>query len=308
MNIIFMGSAQFAVPCLDALVKSQHKIIEVITQPDKPSGRGLEIHSCPIATYAKSCGLNIYQPKSIRKAEAIDHIAKLSPDLICVVAYGKILPGELLAIPKLGCINVHGSLLPKYRGAAPINWAIANGERVSGVTTMYMNEGMDEGDMLLAGSIPIGPDETAIELHDRLAPLGASLLIETLDGMIAGSVQRIRQDPALATYAPIINKGDGRIDWKLDAQVIYNRIRAFTPWPGSFTTLSGKLLRIHSARLVPNCAGELPGHVIETSEKIIVSCGVGAIDIRELQMEGKRRMNAKDFICGHKLKIGTVFL
>jgi methionyl-tRNA formyltransferase len=304
LNIIFMGSAPFAVPSLDALVKSRHEVKGVVTQPCKPAGRGMHMRECAVAEYARNAGLALYQPKSVRKPEALDHLKEFAPDLIVVVAYGKILPRALLDIPPMGCINVHASLLPKYRGAAPINWAIAHGEKTTGVTTMFIDEELDAGDMLLTASTPIDSCETANMLHDRLADMGADLLVQTIDGLLGGSVIPVPQDHARASFAPIMKKEDGHIDWSLSAMEIYDRIRAFTPWPGTFTLLQGKKLRVHEAAPIECEHGSKPGTIIQAKDSVSVACGKGALYILEMQAEGGKRMPAADFLRGHKLQEG----
>ncbi len=306
LKIVFMGSARFAVPCLDALIDSRHDIIMVVAQTCKPAGRGMQMRECAVAEHAKEKELPLYQPASVKRDECLKHISDLKPDLIVVVAYGKILPKELLEIPPMGCINVHASLLPKYRGAAPINWAIAHGERETGVTTMFIDEQLDSGDMLLAASTPIDECETASQLHDRLASMGAELLVKTIEGLIEGSIERRPQDHAKATYAPIIKKDDGHIDWSMDAEEIYNRMRAFTPWPGSFTFLGDRKLRIHEAAPIDLDHREPPGTVIEAGQHITVACGGGALCILELQLEGGKKMPAADFLRGHKFEEGDI--
>lgn len=301
-----MGSAAFAVPSLDALIRSGHHVIEVVTQPDKPAGRGMKITACPVAACAAKHGLAPYQPKGVRKPDVIDHFKKLSPDLIVVVAYGKMLPREFLDIPPLGCVNVHSSLLPKYRGAAPINWAIVNGETETGVTTMRISEKMDAGDILLAEKVAIGADEDAVQLHDRLAPLGAELLLRTIDAIEAGTVKGIPQDHSKATPAPIIKKDDGRIDWAMGAREIYNRVRGFKPWPGTFTSIGGKMLRIHGAKVSSIAADGKPGGVIEAGGALVVACGSGALELTEVQLEGKKKMSAADFLRGHRIEKGVM--
>ncbi|MFA5812277.1 MAG: methionyl-tRNA formyltransferase, partial [bacterium] len=239
--------------------------------------------------------------------DVIEHFRGLAPDLLVIVAYGKILPRALIDIPRLGSINVHASLLPKYRGAAPINWAIANGERETGVTTMYINEGLDAGDMLLSASTPIGSEETALELHDRLATIGAALLTETVKKIEAGKIEPVPQDHSKATFAPILKKKDGRIDWQMPAFAIANRVRGFSPWPGTFTSLNQKTVRVHKAQAAEISHCEKPGTVIEATNALTVACGRGALCILELQSEGGRRMPATDFLRGHKIAVGTKF-
>lgn len=306
LKIVFMGSAGFAVPSLNALVDSHHDVIEVVAQPCKPAGRGMQMRECAVANFAKENGLPLYQPASVKKEEVIEHFKGLGPDLIVVAAYGKILPKALLEIPPMGCINVHASLLPKYRGAAPINWAIANGETETGITTMFINEGLDSGDILLAATTPIDETETASGLHDRLAGMGADLLMHTIDGLIDGSMAPRPQNHDEATYAPIMKKDDGRIDWSKGSDEIFNRIRAFTPWPGSFATWGGKKVRIHDVAPLEIDHGKTPGTVLEAKDHIAVACGDGALCLLEIQMEGGKRMPASDFLRGHKLKEGDV--
>ena len=306
MKIIFMGSAGFAVPSFDALVDSKHEILEVITQPDKPAGRGKKITQCPMAKAASEHGLKLYQPKSVKKSDTIEHIAEIAPDIIVVVAYGKILPNELLNIPPMKCINVHSSLLPKYRGAAPINWAIVEGETETGVTTQRITEKLDAGDILLQASTPIDELETARELHDRLSLIGADLLLRTLEGIEDRTIEPRPQNEEESTYAPIIKKEDGLIDWSKPAIQIFNLMRGFTPWPGTFTHLDGKTLRLHVAAIDRTPHDENPGTIIECSGDLCVACGEGRLYLIEVQIEGKRRMSAKDFLNGHAIELGTI--
>ncbi len=302
MRIIFMGSAGFAVPALSALIDSEHDVIEVVAQPDKPAGRGQKVTACPVATCARESELPLYQPKGVRKPERIEHFRELAPDLIAVVAYGKILPRELIDIPKHGCINVHASLLPNYRGAAPIQWAIVNGDAETGVTTQRMVEELDAGDVLMAASTPIDACETARELHDRLALMGADLLLHTIEAIEEDTLVPIPQEPAQVTFAPIIEKADGRIDWTQSAQAIYNRVRGFAVWPGTFTTWQGKQLRLHEVAPVEGPCDAKPGTVVEVGDAhIAIACGEGMLYLLEVQLEGKRRMPVADFLRGHKV-------
>ena len=293
-------------PSLAALVESRHEILAVITQPDKPAGRGRHIKACPAAAAARSHGLTLYQPRSVKKPDVIEHIRKLAPELIVVVAYGKILPKELLDLPPRGCINLHASLLPKYRGAAPINWAIVNGESETGVSTQLIGEEVDAGDVLLSSATSIGKKETATALHDRLAKMGADLLLQTLEGIENGTIKPTPQDHKAATFAPLIKKTDGHIDWTLSATDIFNRVRGLNPWPGTFTTLDGKHLNIHKA--APDDADHKtsPGTIVKSEEQLMVACGRGSLYLLEVQLEGKRRMSAVDFLRGHKVSEGTV--
>ena len=306
MKLLFMGSAAFAVPSLAALVDSPHDILAVVTQPDKPAGRGRHITACPAAIAARSHGLILYQPRSVKKPDVIEHIRKLTPELIVVVAYGKILPKALLDLPLRGCINLHASLLPKYRGAAPINWAIVNGESETGVTTQLIGEELDAGDILLSSSTLIGEEETAPELHDRLAKTGAALLLQTIEGIESGTIKPTPQDHNKATFAPLIKKPDGHIDWTLPARNIFNRIRGLNPWPGTFTTLEGKQLSIHKAAPDDTDHKSAPGTIIGSKGHLVVACGQGSLYLLEVQLEGKRQMTAADFLHGHKVSQGMV--
>ncbi len=305
MKLIFMGSGGFAVPCLKALIESSHEILDVVCQPDKPAGRGLKLTACPVALAAREEGLGLFQPASLKNAEAYQHMAALNPDLIVVVAYGKILPKNILDLSPRGCVNVHASLLPKYRGAAPINWAIVNGETKTGVTTMFINEKMDEGDLLLSCEIPIDELDTAPQLEGRLEILGADLLLHTLKGVEAGTIPRTPQDGELATYAPIIKKIDGLIDWTKSAREIGRRVRGFLPWPVAFTSLDGKMLKIYEAHVSDEKCDVAPGTVINAHKYLSVATGKGVLYILEAQLEGKKRMVSEALLCGHKINAGT---
>ncbi len=304
MNIIFMGSAAFAVPALEALANSHHNILEIVAQPDKPAGRGMQIRACPTAGFAREHGIPLYQPEGVKKPETLQHFLRLAADLIVIIAYGRMLPRELIDMPTRGTINVHASLLPKYRGAAPINWAIVNGERETGVTTMFINEEMDAGDILLEAKTPIGERETAPELHDRLARMGADLLKATIRELEEGKLIPIPQDHRKATQAPIIKKEDGLIDWSLTARAIFNRVRGFTPWPGTYTNLGDKTLRIHTAEPVDGGESNAPGTVVEAQDRLCIACGEGILKLVEVQIEGGKRMPATDFMRGHRISVG----
>jgi len=307
MKLIFMASAKFAAPSFKALLNSKHKIICAITQPDKPSGRGKNIKSCPIATHARNFGVNLYQPKSIRKDGVIEHIKEFSPDLIVVIAYGKILPPEIIELPKFGCINLHASLLPKYRGAAPINWAIINGEKETGVTTMMIDEGLDSGNIIISEKISISPNDDAILLHNKLADIGSKILLDTLDAMEDGTAIETPQDELQVTYAPILKKHDGLIDWKMNAKAIQNRIRGLKPWPGTFTHLDDKTIKVHDGHVLNIKTSEKAGTIINSEKDLIVACGKNAIEITEIQMEGKNRVSSIDFLRGYNLMKGDKF-
>ncbi len=305
MKLLFMGSAGFAVPALEALLDSEYELLEVVTQPDKPAGRGRKLTPCPVAALARERDLPLYQPKGIKRPERIEHVRALVPDCIVVVAYGRILPAALLAIPPMGCVNVHASLLPHYRGAAPINWAIVNGETETGVTTQRIVEELDAGDILLQATTTIDETETAQQLHDRLAGMGAELLIKTLDGLAAGTITPQPQDPEQVSFAPILAKEDGHIDWSLPAQKIYDRIRGFTPWPGSFTLLGGKRLRVIEAAPLNEPTKAPPGTAIDCDTHLCVACGEGRLYLIEVQPEGKKPMSATDFLRGHRIEKGA---
>jgi methionyl-tRNA formyltransferase len=305
MRIVFMGTPEFAVPSLKALIESEDEVVAVVTQPDKPKGRGLEVTSPPTKVLAEKHGIPVFQPQKIKTEEFFNELKKFSPDLICVAAYGKILPKNILELPPYGCINVHASLLPKYRGAAPINWAIIRGEKVTGITTMKMDEGMDTGDMLLKREIPIDDEDTGETLSEKLSHVGALLLIETIRLLKEGKLTPIPQDHSQATYAPMLKKEDGNIEWKKPAEDIRNLIRGTLPWPGAYTTLDGKLLKIYKAR-VSEGSGK-PGEVIKSEFGILrVATGKGALDILELQIEGGKRLKTEEFLRGRRIKEGTI--
>jgi len=304
MKLVFMGSAAFAVPSLNAAA-ANHTVLEVVTQPDKPAGRGMRLKACPVAESARKLNLPLFQPRSVKPPEVIDRIKGLRPDIIVVVAYGKILPRALLEIPPHGCINVHASLLPKYRGAAPINWAIANGELETGVTTQRIVEELDAGDILLSAKTPIDEAETADGLYGRLSLLGSDLLMKTIEGLRRGTITPSPQDPSLVTFAPLIKKDDGRVDWSMPASEIYNRIRGFRPWPGSFSSIDGKRVKIIEAAPADIQAPAAPGTVVEIGKHLAVACGEGLLYLLEVQPEGKRRMSASDFMRGHRVTKGT---
>lgn len=304
MRIIFMGTPEFACPTLGTLIERGEQVIAVVTQPDRPKGRGQQTLPPPVKLLAEQHGIPVFQPVKVRHPDAIEEIRSLEPDLIVVVAFGQILPKALLEIPKYGCINVHASLLPRYRGAAPLNWCIINGESETGVTTMMMDVGLDTGDMLLKKSTPIDPDEDTRSLHDRMSQVGAELLAETLDQLVAGGLIPEKQDDALTCYAPMLKKEDGQIDWSKDAASIKNLVRGMTPWPGAFSYLDEKLLKVYR---VDSASGSgNPGEVLTAGrDGIEVACGEGSIIIHELQLEGKKRLPAAEFLAGCKLEPGA---
>lgn len=308
MKILFMGTPDFALPSLQALYEAGEEIVGVVTQPDKPKGRGYTLTPSPIKVYALEKKLPVYQPTTLKGDEFAELLASLDPEMIVVVAFGKILPKNVLDYPKYGCINVHGSLLPKYRGAAPMQRAIMEGEAVTGITTMYMDVGLDTGDMLLLRELPIGEDDNFEDIHDGLAALGAKTLLETVEGLKNGTLERIKQDETLSTYAAKIEKEDCLIDFSMDARTLHNRIRGLSPIPLAFThTPDGKLLKVTKTRLVSKeDTGKPFGTVLSLDGEIVVACGRGTLAILGVLPEGKGRMNAADFIRGRKLSVGDI--
>lgn len=305
-----MGTPAFAVPTLERLLLDRHQVAAVFTQPDKPAGRGKTLKAPAVKAFALQHGIPVHQPVRIKTNEEVRAVFEsASPDACVVAAYGKILPKWMLAIPRLGCINVHASLLPRYRGAAPINWAIANGERETGITIMQMDEGMDTGPILAKLAIEIGDDETAVELSARLAVLGADLLGQTLPRIERGEIQAVAQSEAEATYAPMLKREDGLMDWRLQARELANRVRAFQPWPGAYTDFRGKRLIVWQAKeSMQQTASEnlKPGTIlsIDDSEIIIACAGSTALRIQQVQIEGKRRMTGRELANGARLKPG----
>jgi len=306
MNVVFCGTPPFAVPTLTTLVNSGFTVSLVVTQPDKPRGRGLEVVFSPVKQAALQFGLPVVQPEKIKNNEQFrSQLSSLAPDAIIVVGYGRIIPQWMIDLPLLGNLNVHASLLPKYRGAAPIQWAIASGESVTGVTTMRIDAGLDTGDVLLQKELPILADDTAETLAPRLANLGATLMIETLHGLQAGTLTGRSQDHSKATLAPVLKKEDGLIDFQRTAVEIWNRLRGFQPWPGAYTRFRGKQLQIHAAKPLPSLSTLTPGEVMAENDSFIVGCGnKSALEVTELQLEGKKRMSARDFLHGYRLTPG----
>ena len=303
MKLVFCGTPEFAVGTLRAVMLAGHQVELVITQPDRAAGRGMETQVGAVKAVALEHGLPVMQPEKIKNnAELRTRLETIQPDAILVVAYGRILPDWMLALPKYGCINLHGSLLPKYRGAAPIQWAVANGETLTGVTTMRLEAGLDTGPMLLAQVEPIAPEETAEELFESLADVGAKLMVTTLAGLEDGEIEPIEQDHAAATLAPILTREDGRMDFARDAKVLVNRWRGFQPWPGAWTTLRGKKLIVHKLK---ECVGEGVCGVLEVLDgRLYVGCGRELLELEEVQMEGKKRMSAAEFLRGFQVKTG----
>lgn len=305
MRLLFMGTPGFAVPTLRKLLSSRHQVCGVFTQPDRPSGRGRKLVAGPVKQLALQSGLPVYQPERLAQEEW-KPLVESTADALVVVAYGKILPSWLFTLPPFGAVNVHASLLPRYRGAAPIPWAIVRGETRTGVTTMRIDRGMDTGDLLLQSGVEIGEEETTVQLGERLAVLGADLLAETLDRLEAGQVRPRPQDPQLASYAPMLKKSDGEIDWSRSSRQIFNRVRAFNPWPGAFTRRSRSLLRILKARPVtPPVRKQVAGSLWRwDSKRALVACGEGWLELLEVQPENHRPLAASDFLNGLRLPSG----
>lgn len=306
MRIVFMGTPDFAVPSLKVLVEAGHEICGVFTQPDKPKNRGMKLQQPPVKEYAVSAGLTVFQPVKMRDGEALEILRTLNPDLIAVAAYGKILPVDILELPRLGCINVHSSLLPKYRGAAPINWAILNGEDETGVTIMYMAEGMDTGDILAQAQTPIDLDENAAQLFDRLADMGAELLVDTVAALEAGKVHPIPQNEAQATRAPMLSKELSPLNWVRTARQLHDQVRGLYPWPAATAILDGIRCKVLRTEITGETTGSAPGIVVQADKKgLRVACGDGRIlDILELQPDGKKPMAAPAFLLGHPIPQG----
>lgn len=322
MKVLFMGTPDFAVGALEALICAGHEVTAVVTQPDRPKGRGKEMQSPPVKECAVRHGIPVLQPVKIREKESVDALRRYEADVYVVAAFGQILTREILDIPRFGCINIHASLLPKYRGAAPIQWSILDGEKETGVTIQQMNEGIDTGDILSSVTVPIAPDETGDSLFDKLMRAGAELLVETMPRIESGEITPVEQDESQATYAKRLTKEIGNIDWKEPAQVIERKIRGLNSWPSAYTMLRDKPIKIWSARLTgepdreadqstaePVCGGgEVAGRVTKiTREEIYVNCGDEQLALREVQPAGKKRMTVKDFLLGYRMQPGEKF-
>ncbi len=306
MKIVFMGTPDFAVATLESLVKGGHEVIAAVTQPDKPKGRGKSVLMTPVKEKALEYEIPVYQPVKARDPEFVALLQEMNPDVIVVVAFGQILPKAILDIPKYGCVNVHASLLPKYRGAAPIQWAVIDGEEVSGVTTMLMDEGLDTGDMLEKAELVLDKNETGGSLFDKLSVLGGELILSTLEKMEHGTITRTPQGDAVTSYAKMLKKEMGEIDWSMEAVKIERLIRGLNPWPSAYTSLKGKTLKIWAADLV---AGEVtgnPGCVTVTKDQLLVETGEGFLSIKELQLEGKKRMETSAFLRGFTVEDKTI--
>ncbi|MEG1448011.1 MAG: methionyl-tRNA formyltransferase [Oscillospiraceae bacterium] len=299
MRIVFMGTPDFAAVSLKKLIEQNLNIVGVFTQSDKPKGRGYKLVMPPVKEIAIQHNIPVFQPKTLRDEESFEIIKQLNPDIIVVVAYGKILPKNILDFPRLGCVNVHGSLLPKYRGAAPIQYSILNGEKETGITTMFMGEGLDTGDMLLKVSTPIGENETYGELHDRLAVMGSDILLDTLELLEENKITPIKQDDEMSTYAHMIDKKMGEIDFTKPAKEVHNLIRGLSPAPCAYTHLGGKLLKVYKAVLREDMKG-IAGNVL-CDKEFVVACGDYAVEFTEIQLEGKKRISSEEFLRGRKL-------
>jgi len=303
LNLVFCGTPAFAVPTLEKLVQAGFSVPLIVTQPDRPRGRGMQLALSPVKQRGLQLGLQVSQPDKIKNNDEFrGQLERIAPDAIIVVGYGRIIPQWMIDLPPLGNLNLHASLLPKYRGAAPIQWAIARGESVTGVTTMRIDAGLDTGDILLQKEIPIAPADTAVTVAPRMAAIGADLMVETLRGLQAGTIHPQPQDHARATLAPILKKEDGRVDFQLTAQEILNCLRGFQPWPGAYTTFRGKILHILAAQPVERAAAA--AEVIVENGYLFVGCGAGALELVDVQLEGKKRMPAADFVHGYQPRNG----
>jgi methionyl-tRNA formyltransferase len=301
MRVVFVGTGEIGMPTLRALQQSEHELVAAVTQPDKPAGRNQRLKPSPIKTALADSKIRIFQPRRIKEQSAIEEIRSYQPDVIVVVAYGQILPADVLTLPRYGCLNVHASLLPRWRGAAPIQAAIAAGDNETGVTIMFMDEGLDTGDILLQKSIPISPGDTGATIHDRLAEIAPASLLQALNYLEKDDVPRTPQNNSQATYAPKLNRESGSIDWSEDADVIERKIRAFNPWPGAFTQLGPPTthpqnLKIFSAAVVDFNGN--PGEIAATNQELIIAAGKKGLSLKEVQLEGRRRMSAAEFLRG----------
>ncbi|MBQ1994917.1 MAG: methionyl-tRNA formyltransferase [Clostridia bacterium] len=307
MRIAFMGTPDFAVDCLRALAESEHEVVGVFCQPDKPVGRKQELTPPDVKVEALKHNLPVFQPVSLRNGKGVEILEEIKPDLVIVVAYGKILPDEFLTFPKYGCINIHASILPKYRGASPIHFAVLNGDKETGVTSMQMDSGLDTGDILLVKKAEIGINDTTEKMYEILAPLGAEVLMETIDLLEKGMLSPVKQDDSQATKVGLLSKDMSPIDWTKSAFEIHNKIRGLYSWPGASTTLNGKTLKIHSSVLSTKKGHNNPGEVVDTNGTIVVSCGDGnCVELTVIQLEGKKRMDSSAFLNGYQLPKGTI--
>ena len=307
MKIIFMGTPDFSVGTLEALIEAGHEVCLVVTQPDKPKGRGKEMQPTPVKAAAMKHGIPVYQPVRVRKDEAFfEELTKIQPDVIVVIAFGQILPERILNLPKYGCINIHASLLPKYRGAAPIQWAVINGDEVSGVTTMQMDVGLDTGDILDTVEVRLDPKETGGSLFDRLSLAGGKLILSTLEKAEAGILHPVKQDEAEATHVTMLDKSMGQIDWSMDAAVIERLIRGLNPWPSAYTRIDDKNLKIWRAKVISHEVKAAPGCILKvTKDELEVQTGNGVLALLEVQLEGKKRMTTDAFLRGYHVTEGS---
>ena len=305
MKLVFCGTPEFAVGTLEAVLSAGHELALVITQPDRAAGRGMALQTGAVKAAALRHGIEVVQPEKIRKNEELRaRLEAIAPDAILVVAYGRIIPDWMLALPRFGCINLHGSLLPKYRGAAPIQWAVAMGESETGVTTMLLDAGLDTGPMLLAQVVPIAPEENAQDLFESLAAVGAALMVKTLAGLEAGTVLPVSQNHQAATLAPILRREDGLMDFARTATELVNRWRGFQPWPGSYTSLRGRKLQVHRMAVASEGGRTTQADLLLHGERLLVGCQGSTLELLEVQMEGKKRMSAADFLRGFQVKTG----
>ena len=307
MKIVFMGTPDFAVPTLESLVKGGHEVIAAVTQPDKPKGRGKAVLMTPVKEKVLEYDIPVYQPVKARDPEFVQILKDMSPDVIVVVAFGQLLPKAILDIPKYGCVNVHASLLPKYRGAAPIQWAVIDGEEKSGVTTMLMNEGLDTGDMLEKVEYVLDKNETGGSLFDKLSAMGGELILSTLEKLENGTIVRTPQGETTTPYAKMLKKSMGEIDWSMEAVKIERLIRGLNPWPSAYTSLKGKTVKIWAAEVEDGTLTGNPGRVTVTKDKLLVETGEGYLSITELQLEGKKRMDTAAFLRGFTVEDQSVF-
>jgi methionyl-tRNA formyltransferase len=300
-----MGTPEFAVAALDSIVKAGHEVIACFTQPDKPKGRGKALQKTPVKQRAEAYQIPVYQPVKIREEENVQLLQKLAPEIIVVAAFGQILPESILNIPKYGCVNIHASLLPKYRGAAPIEWAILNGETESGVTTMFMEKGLDTGDMLDVARVAITPEDTGASLHDKLAEAGAALILQTMEKLEKGTAQRVKQKDEESCYASMLNKEMGRMDFTKSAAELERLMRGLYPWPCAYTRIDGKNVKLYRAEVTEDSGA--PGEIVEVTKKsFTIACGQGALRIKSLQPEGKKAMDAAAYLNGNKLTAGMI--
>ena len=307
IKIIFMGTPEFATPSLESLIEAGFDIVQVITQEDRKRGRGKKMQFTPVKEVALQHGLDVYQPKNINSTESIDKIRSLEADYIVVAAYGQILKKEIIEMPRKNILNVHSSLLPKYRGAAPINWAIKNGEKKTGVTIMEIDEGLDTGDMVIWEEIEIGPEDNATIVHDQLSELGARLIVEAIVGLEEGRLEKTPQDDKESSYAPTLSREDGKIDWEETGQEIDNHIRGMTPWPSAYTNYMGESIKIHKISLGDFKKIGEPGEIVNVDDKYIyVQTGDGLIKIEQIQFPNKRKMITEDYLRGHEIIIGEI--